>query len=182
MPKPNLGAIISAIPDPLLSDNYQLEFPNVPTGDSSVPLLMQCRSATKPGVTVNNVEVQVFGHTLEHAGNKTFSHDMTVEYVENRSMQIHSILERWAELIRGTQTQHGSFKSEYARPGVLTVFNQKGEVVFVYQIEGCWPSAVPDTSFDGSASNLISLSVSFKYDYYYNKTTGTGNSLAIPAT
>lgn len=172
--KPSLGDVNRAIPDPLLSDNFQLSFPNVPVGNGD-SLLFQCKSVSKPGVTINNVEVQLFGHTTEHAGNKTFSHDMTVEYIENRSMQIHDILERWAELIRGTQTQHGAFKSEYARDGYLTVFNQKGEVVYVYHIKNCWPSSVPETPFDGSASNAITLSVTFKYDSYLNATTGTGN-------
>jgi len=173
--KPTLGMISTAIPDPLLSDNYQLNFPQVPTGIDSKPLLMQCRTASKPGVTVNAVEVQLFGHTVEHASNKTFGHDMQAEYVENRSMQIHNILETWSNMIRGTQTQHGAFKTEYARDAYLTVFDQKGNVVYEYVIVNCWPSSVPDTSFDGSGSNLISVAVGFKYDYYYNKTTGTGN-------
>lgn len=181
MPKPTLGDIITAIPDPLLSDNFQLNFPSVPSGDSAVPLLMQCRTASKPGVTVNSAEVQLFGHTVEHATNKTFGHDMSVEYVENRSLQIHYILEKWANFIRGTQSQHGAFKQAYARDATLTVFNQQGDTVAEYVIVNCWPSSVPDTSFDGSSSNIISVSVGFKYDYYYNKTTGTGNESAAAA-
>lgn len=175
MAKPSLGQIHTAIPDPLLSDNFQLNFPSVPTGDNAVPLLMQCRTASKPGVTLNSGEVQLFGHTIEHATNKTFGHDMSVEYVENRSMEIHSLLEKWANYIRGTQSQHGAFKNEYARDATLTVFNQKGDVVFEYVIVNCWPSSVPETSFDGASSNILSVAVTFKYDYYYNKTTGTGN-------
>jgi hypothetical protein len=174
MPKPTLGDVIKAVPDPLLSDNYTLSFPSVPTGDDAIPLLMQCKSASKPGYTINAVEVQLFGHTVEHAGNKTFGHDMTVEYVENRSLQIHNILEKWGEMVRGTQSQHGAFKSEYVRDGYLTIFDQKGNVVSEYVIENCWPSVVPESPFDGTASNIITLSITFKYDVYYNKTTGVG--------
>lgn len=175
MSKPSLGQIATAIPDPLLSDNFQLNFSSVPSGDKALPLLMQCRTASKPGVTLNSAEVQLFGHTVEHATNKTFGHDMSVEYVENRTLDIHYILENWTNFARGTQSQHGAFKKDYARDGVLTVFNQKGDVVAEYVVVNCWPSSVPDTSFDGSSSNIISVSVGFKYDYYYNKTTGTGN-------
>lgn len=174
MPKPKLGDIETSIVDPLLSDNFQLAIPNIPTGDSSVPFLMQCRTVTKPGVTMTNVEVQLFGHTTEHAGNKTYGHDLTVEYVENRKCQITRTLENWAEMIRSTQGQHGAYKAEYARKGYLTVFDQKGMAVDEYVIEGMWPGTVPDTQFDGSSSQLISLSATFKYDYYYNKTTGMG--------
>jgi hypothetical protein len=174
MAKPSLGAVLAAVPDPLLSDNFQLAFPNVPTGDNSIPLLMQCKTAIKPGFTINNVEVQLFGHTVEHAGNKTFSHDLSVEYVENRMLQIHDILEGWGNLIRGTQTQHGAFKADYARDGYLTVFDQMGNTVKEYVIVNCWPSVVPDDPFDGTAANVISMQISFKYDYYYDKSKGIG--------
>lgn len=166
MPKPTLGDISAAVPDPMLSDNFVLDIPNVPTGASSTPLLMQCRTATKPGFTINNVEVQLFGHTTEHAGNLTYTHDLTVEYVENRQAQIHSILEAWGELVRSHDTQHGAYKSEYARDAYLRVYDQRGVKVKEYRITNVWPSAVPDTNFDGQASNLITLSVTFKYDAY----------------
>lgn len=150
----------------MLSDNFILDIPNVPTGASSVPLLMQCRTASKPGMTLNVVEVQVFGHTLEHASNITFSHDMQVEYVENRSVQIHTILEDWMILCRDPLTQHGAYKNEYSRDAFLRVFDQRGNRVKEYQIFGLWPSTVPETPFDGSASNLISVAIGYKYDYY----------------
>jgi hypothetical protein len=172
--KPSLGMVNTAIPDPLLSDNFQLNFPNIPTNDSAIPLLMQCQQASKPGITLNNVEAQLFGHTVEHASNKVYSHDLSVTYVENRSMVIHKILEKWANAIRGTQSQHGMYKLQYARDAYLTVFDQAGRVVNDYVIVNCWPNMVPDTPFDGSASNIITLGVTFKYDYYFNRTNGVG--------
>ncbi len=176
MPKPTLGNIATAVLDPLLSDNYQLNFPNIPTGGKTTSLLMQCKTCSKPGVTLNTAEVQLFGHTLEHATNKTFSHDLAVNYVENRTMEIHEILEAWMEFIRATQTQHGNFKKEYARDAYLTVFDQKGNTVAEYVIVNCFPTSVPETAFDGGGSNILEVSANFKYDYYYNKTTGTGNA------
>lgn len=164
--KPTLGDIAAAVLDPMLSDNYLLDIPNIPGGGNAQALRMQCTSATKPGSTLNAVEVQVFGHTLEFAGNKTFSHDMSVEYVENRQGQITTLLENWAEVIRATETQTGGYKSEYARSGIFTIFDNKGETVKEYEIHGMWPSAVPDLAFQGSSSSIITLSVSWKYDHY----------------
>lgn len=172
--KPQLGMINTAIPDPALSDNFQLNFPNIPTGENAIPLLMQCQQVSKPGVTVNNVEVQLFGHTAEHASNKVYSHDLAVTYVENRFLQIHKILERWANLIRGTQSQHGVYKLQYARDAYLTVFDQMGKVISEYVVVNCWPSVVPETDFHGNSSDIITLACTFKYDYYFNKTTGVG--------
>jgi len=55
MPKPNIDRIQSAIPDPMLSDNFQLNIPRVPGAGNAIPLLLQCRTAIKPGFTINNV-------------------------------------------------------------------------------------------------------------------------------
>lgn len=164
--KPTLGDVAATVMDPMLSDNYLLDIPNLPVQGSAQALRMQCTSASKPGATINAVEVQVFGHTLEFAGNKTFSHEMSVEYVENRSGQITETLENWADLIRSTEGQTGGYKSEYARNGVFTIFDNKGNTVREYTIVGMWPSAVPDMAFQGSSSSIITLSVSWKYDYY----------------
>ncbi len=166
MPKPNIGDVAAAIPDPMLSDNFVLDIPNVPTGANTVPLRMLCQQASKPGMTINAVEVQLFGHTLEHVGNLTYSHDMTMQYLENRMAQIQTILENWAEFCRSHDTQHGAYKSEYARDGYLTIFDQKGAKVKEYRIVNMWPSQVPEVQFDGTNSTAITLSVSFKYDYY----------------
>lgn len=164
--KPTLGDIAASVLDPMLSDNYLLNIPDIPGGGNAQALRMQCTSASKPGATLNAVEVQVFGHTLEFAANKTFSHDMSVEYVENRSAEITTLLENWAELIRSTETQTGGYKSEYARSGYFTIFDNKGRTVREYEIHGMWPSAVPDLAFNGTSSSIITLSVSFKFDHY----------------
>lgn len=169
MPKPSIGDVAASIMDPMLSDNFVLEIPNVPTGANTVPLRMQCQQATKPGMTINAVEVQLFGHTLEHAGNLTYNHDMTVQYLENRKAQIQGLLEAWAEYVRSHDSQHGAYKSEYARDGYLTIFDQKGTKVKEYRIVNMWPSVVPEVQFDGTASNIITLSVTFKFDYYVER-------------
>lgn len=167
MPKPSLGEVSASVLDPMLSDNFLLDIPNLPAGvGDGKPLRIQCQSAVKPGMTINAVEVQVFGHTLEYAANKTFNHDMTVEYVENRSAQITSLLEAWANMCRSTESQHGAYKSEYARNAYFTIFDVKGNAVKEYEIHGLWPSVVPDISFNGSSSSLITLSVTWKFDKY----------------
>ena len=165
MPKPTFGDVSASILDPMLSDNYMLNIADMPMpGGFPSALRLQCQSAAKPGVTVNSVEVQVFGHTLEFAGNLSYGHDMSVEYVENRSGQITNTLEAWAEFMRSREGQHGAFKKDYARDGIFSIYDNKGATVKSYRIENMWPSQVPDLSFNGSSSTLITLSVTFKYD------------------
>lgn len=170
--KPKLGEVSASIQDPMFSDNYLLEIGSIPTafnyqtaGDQR-PMVLQCRTAAKPGVTIENVEVALFGHTLEYVGRKTFSHDMSVEFVENRDGQIQTLLESWAEFCRSTSNQLGAYKADYARTATLTIFDVRGETKLVYKIYGLWPSSIPEITFDGQGANLITLSVTFKYDYY----------------
>lgn len=170
--KPTLGQLSASVLDPMLSDNFLLDIPNIPGGGNSNALRIQCQSAVKPGTTINAVEVQVFGHTLEFAGNKTFNHDMTIEYVENRSAQITTTLEAWHDLIRATETQLGEYKTGYAVNGYFTIFDNMGKTVREYEIFNMWPSVVPDLSFNGTSSTIINLSTTFKFDYYTLKNAG----------
>lgn len=170
MAKPSIGDVASSVMDPMLSDNFLLEIPSIPgTQGQTKTLTLQCRTVSKPGLTIENAEVAIFGHTLEYVGRKTFSHDMSVEYVENRDAVVQKMLEDWAEYCRRTQDQLGNYKlgtDGYARTAVLTIYDVKGLEKAKYKIVNVWPSSVPEIQFDGSQASVISLQVQFKYDYY----------------
>lgn len=170
MPKPQLKDVMSVIRDPMVSDHFTLEIPLVPTGSSDAETLMvQCQSATKPGETIDEVAVALFGHTVVYAGRKVFNHDLNVTFVENVRGTIVRMLEKWAEIIRGSETQHGAFKQGgdgYAKDGKLTIWDNKGEAVLIYAMYNMWPATIPETQYDGTASNLITHAVGFKFDWY----------------
>ena len=172
MPKPNMSQVQNAIQDPLLSINYAFWFPVLPTAvaTTAVPhLLLQCKSATKPGSTINAVEIQLFGYTFEHRGNKSFNHDMSVSYMENSQLDITRIIEAWSEYACSAQTQAGAPKlgtTGYAKDGVFTIFNQQDKAVAQYIIHACWPSVVPDLSFNGESATALDVQATFKFDWY----------------
>lgn len=168
MPKPNLDEIQS-IPDPMLSDNFELLFPNIPgaQGDTATRALrLQCKNTIKPGTQMEDVPVELFGHRAMHAGRRTFSNEISVEFIEDAFGTIGKSLESWVEWVRSKRTQSGHFKRDYAQDAVLNIFDQEGNQVLSYKIVNMWPSNVPDETFDGSSATAISLSCSFKYDYY----------------
>lgn len=174
MPVPQLGRIQSVIKDPMVSDHFTLEIPMVPTGAGDVePLMIHCQSTVKPGVTVDEVLVALFGHTFVYAGRKVFNHDLNVTFVENVRGTIMRTIEKWDELIRGSQTQHGRFKNGgsgggngYAADGKLKIYDNPGDLVLEYTLYNMWPANLPEAALDGTASNLITHSVGFKFDYY----------------
>lgn len=150
--------------DPLLSDNFELTIPKPPVGDAE-RLRIHVKTAVKPGMTLEEALVEVFGHAINHAARKTFSRTMSVTYVENKDLVITKIFEEWNELIRGTETQTGAFKSEYATDAYFTIFDQKGNEVAKYKIRGIWPKTTPELSFDNGAQAL-EAPIEFSYDTY----------------
>tara|TARA_B100000214_G_scaffold357534_2_gene317267 strand:+ start:73442 stop:73954 length:513 start_codon:yes stop_codon:yes gene_type:complete len=166
MTKPTLDDAIS-IGDPLLSDNYELSFPQLPDGiNAGEALRIQCRTATKPGMTIEEVLIEVFGHTVRHAGKNTVTGSMSAEFAENSEMAIYKPLEQWVNYCRDHESQLGNFKADYAVTGTFRIFKQDGSEAAVYEIFGVWPKTVPDLSFDGSSSQALPVAVEFSFDYY----------------
>lgn len=167
MPKVTLDQA-TTIADPLLSDNFELTFPALPAGlgaDFASSLRIQCRTALKPGFTIEEVLVEVFGHAIRFAGRKTVSGSMSAEFVENAQMNIYGPLEAWNNLCRNFETQGGVPKSEYAVPATFRIFAQDGTTITKsYKIVGCWPKTVPDLNFDGQSSQVLGVPVEFSFD------------------
>lgn len=164
MPKPSLNDVLN-VQDPMLSDNFDLTFSSVPGGGDNRQLTIQCKTAIKPGTTLTEVEVELFGHKVMHAAKREWSKEMSIEFIEDHRGSITRQLEDWAEHIRKKNTQHGNFKKDYAVDAVFKIYDQTGAVAMEYKITNCWPSQVPDLQFDGSGGTALTLSASFKFDH-----------------
>lgn len=159
---------VLGVNDPMLNDNFELTFTKVPGGSvaDGRQLRLQCRSGVKPGMSITEVEIELFGHKVKHAARKVFSGSMSVGFVESHEGRITTVLENWAESIRGTDTQSGTIKKYYATIATLNIFDQTGAVSLSYRIYNVWPTQVPDYSFDGAGGSVIQVDVEFAYDYY----------------
>jgi len=157
----------TGIKDPLLSDNYELLIPNPPAG-SAEALRIHCKSASKPGSTIEEQLVEVFGHKLLHVGKHSYSGSMSVTFVENYLMVITTALNDWAQICRSTQTQSGAFKEEYATDATFIIYGQDGAKIGEYLIKNIWPKTVPDHAFDSSASAL-EAATEFAFDWIEKK-------------
>lgn len=167
MPKPNIDEVLD-IKDPLLSDNFEFLIPTVPgsEGDASRALRIQVKTAIKPGMTLEEVMYELFGHQAVHAGRLTFTHEMTVEYVENYKANITQIFEDWMEYARTTQDQSGHFKTDYATDAKFIIYDQEGEKTLTYKLVNVWPKTVQELSFDGGAATLLTSSIGLAFDYF----------------
>lgn len=167
MPKPNLDDVWS-VHDPMLSDNFDLIFdalPGDPTGPAEIRnFTIQCKSAVKPGTTMAEVEIELFGHKVMHGARRTWSNDMQITFVEDANGIITKTLENWIEQIRKRTTQHGHFKKDYATNATFTIYDQEGTATAKYLIHNIWPADVTELSFEGSGGQALDAQASFKYD------------------
>lgn len=183
MAKVNLTEFKS-IGDPLLSDAFEIVIPNLPQGINSNAgrfFRMQCKTFTKPGSTLEEVLQEAYGHTLRYAGKRTFSGSISCEFVENSKMQIYTPLEDWIGIIRTVEEQLGLFKSEYAVTATINIFDQKGAVTYSAEIEGFWPKALQDISFDGGAQALP-VNCEFAFDHVVRVTPTPVRPSGVPAS
>ena len=164
MPKPTLSDVLD-VADPMLSDNFDLTFASIPGGGNNKKFTIQCKTAMKPGTSIQEVEIELFGHKVMHAAKRTWTNELALEFVEDNKGTITKALEDWSEKIRKTETQHGDFKKDYAVDAVFKIYDQKGEVAMEYKLINCWPSQVPDLQFDGTGGTAISVAASFKFDH-----------------
>ncbi|WOL24369.1 tail tube [Yersinia phage fHe-Yen9-02] len=152
--------------DPLLDDNFEFLIPNPPIGGSDYArsLRIMCKTGVKPGSTVEEVLKEAFGHQLNYAGRKIFTHSLSTEYNENAEMAIYKPIEEWHDLIRATETQLGAVKADYAVKAIFRIFKQDGSIAAEYDIYGVWPKQVPDLTFSGAAQ-AVPVTIEWSFDY-----------------
>lgn len=168
MAKPRLEELF-ALPDVLQQDNFEIVFTKTPTivGNADIRnLRIQCMNVTMPGRTLETAPVNLFGHEIHFAGRTTVTHTFQATFVETRAFPIHRPLYRWMEYARDSRTQHGASKEFYCGTAEVTVLSEAGIPVAVCELLNMYPETLPETNFDGSATGIIQLPVTFKYDQW----------------
>ena len=158
---------LQSLPDPLTSDLYEFVIGRIPGGGGDTNVLrIQCQQVSVPSKTIEPVNVDLHSNTVVFAGRMTFSHDMSITFVENRRMDVFKILNAWAEYCRNKQTQLGNYKADYSTTAELYVYDQIGQVVQTFRFYGLWINTLPEYQFDSSSANLITAAATFQYDYW----------------
>ena len=174
--KVGFDTIREYLQDPMVSDHYALRIPSPPVKmngiDVSRPLRVLVQELDHPGLTINEVEVQLFGHTLVYTGNITYSHDMTITYAAPSRGELTVLFMKWMNLCRGQKTQHGQYhrgqdgNSGYAADAYIDILDQMGFTVLSSKIVDIWPNTLPEFTMTGTGAELITHAVGFKYNEF----------------
>jgi hypothetical protein len=170
MPRINLDQI-RGLPDILSTDNFTFNIGTVPSASAisdDTQVFLKCQQAIYPGTGNEVFDVPLAGFVVKMRGRKTFPRQLTVTYVEDRSMSTSLLFEGWLEYMTGTLTGNSAgYKASYAIDGAtLTEYDTVGNSIKTAVFYGLVPSDKPDIQHDGSSSQLMMVQMTFMYDYW----------------
>jgi len=164
-------ANVSSIADPAVSWEFDLFLPTVPGSTNTSQLTYRCQTTALPGVAIEPVEVSLHGVTLKYAGRAIYTHTFESVFMEGSDYATRNAFYNWKESIQSWITNTGTLAAQYKVNGQIVVYNSLPQVVRTINIYGMWPETVGDYALDGTASNLLALTITWQYDYIEDSTS-----------
>jgi hypothetical protein len=126
------------------------------------------KTASLPGRTVGNIEVNWQGMKYNIAGDPTFD-DITFTFINNYEWDIRGFFETWLEKIAEMGTNERSQPSAYKSDVVemQQLGRTEGVTLATYKLVGAYPITVApiDLSMENN-DQVEEISVTMKYDYF----------------
>lgn len=165
MARSSLNNVLS-LQDPAVSYNFDLFLPNIPGSSDTRDLTYKCMTADLPGVGIEPVPVALHGVELEFAGRKIYTHTMNVVFMETADYSTRTKFVNWNESMRSWINNTGTLAAAYKCSAQMVVYNDIPQVMKTCNIAGMWPETVTEVPLDGGASNLVTLTIAMRYDYW----------------
>jgi hypothetical protein len=126
------------------------------------------KSASLPGRTIGNIEINWQGMKYNIAGDPTFD-DITLTFINNYEWDLRSFFENWLEVMAqmdsNERSQPGAYKSDVIQ--LQQLGRTSSDVLATYRLIGAYPVTIAaiDLSQDSNDS-MEEISVTLKYDYF----------------
>lgn len=164
MPRPSLQNILS-LPDPQLAYNWSISIPRIPGIADSRQLSYRATSTSIPGTSIEAAQWEGHGLRLQSAGRRRFDDTWEFTMVEMRDSSTRDLLLTWMEYCRSWVKNTGAYKSEYAVPAELTLYDDKPSPVRGIQLINAWPSNIGAVQLSQS-NEVVQYQITLSYDYY----------------
>ena len=160
---------LRSLSDPLLPFMFDVQIAEM-KGDSGVgseEFNFRCMSTSKPGMTIDPIEVQLHGHTLRYSGGIAYDGSWTTEVQEGLNANVRDRLYKWMRYMHNPETSLMRNKVDYQTTAlVLQYDNDPNNIVETTQLIGVWPSAIESIALSGSDKSAMMLSITWTYDYW----------------
>jgi hypothetical protein len=140
---------------------------------------LRCKQAVLPGVQVEAALVALQGFEWNTRGRTMFSKTMAFTFIDTAKGEIANKIRQWKEIVVGTESGNGAYKSDYACQARIRQLDVAGNVTLEMLVQDIWPTDIADLQLDGSASTLAEYQVTFSYDKHQIVGNDEGGSLGV---
>jgi hypothetical protein len=102
---------------------------------------------------------------LKYAGRAIYTHTFESVFMEGSDYLTRNAFYNWKESARSWINNSGTLAAQYKVNGQIVVYNSIPNVVRTINVYGMWPETVGDYPLDGTASNLLTLTVTWQFDF-----------------
>lgn len=172
MAKTSLQEMMSVL-DPQKTFNWELVLPNIPGLADTRQLTFKCISTEIPDSNVEQVSWEGHGVKLHFSGRRTWTGTWTATFVEDRLNSTRSAFVNWLELIRSWDNNSGSYKSQYAVPGEITMYDDTNTAIRAIKVINIWPTGIGAPTLDQTA-DIVKYTITFSFDMTREVTNPSG--------
>lgn len=165
MTRSSINDVLS-LQDPAQSWNFDLFLPAIPGSSDTRDLTFKCMTTDMPGSSLEPVNVALHGVELKFAGRKTYTHTLNAQFMETSDWSTRTKFKNWCDSARSWKNNSGTLAAAYKVNAQIVVYNDLPAVVKTVQVTGLWPEAVQDVPLNGGASELVTLTIQFSYDFW----------------
>ena len=158
---------IRNLAEPLKGYQFKITIANPPGAGASVEQLQfLCSATVLPGRTIDQVVTSLGSFDVSDPGRIPGPRVWTTTFFETTDVGIIRRVNSWQQICFNPETGVQGNRGDYKRNARVELLNNNKEVVLTRQLNGVWPQDVADMSLDNASSEVVSLDVTWSYDYY----------------
>jgi len=146
----------------LQSTKFQLIFPNIKN------MTFFCQDVSIPGVSINELPQTTPFVNLARPGQKITYDEFTVRFMVNEDLSSWLDIHNWIRGMADPVTFPQLSTTEKYTDGTLLIYSNLNNPKFKVEFKNMFPHTLSELEFStkNSADDIMTASVTFRYDYY----------------
>lgn len=130
-----------------------------------------CKGVTIPGVNIASTPTRLTGEMFEAPNDRTFG-SATLTFYVDRKMYVRKFFDVWVNSIQNSGTRTFAWYSDFvSREIAVTVVDKQSEDTYTITLYDAFPKTIGALQLDQQQNDVMTLDVTFDYQYYITKFT-----------
>jgi hypothetical protein len=156
---------VQGLVDPLKGYQFQMTVAAPKGGITSQMLSLRCTATELPGISLDQVPVDLAGFTLVYSGRIKFSHTWRCTLVEGTDSVIRVSIASWMKLAYNWITGVGSNKVDIQSTAKIQMYDNPNNPVVANYLYGLFPIANPALALQMADSRALAPDITWSFDY-----------------